>query len=304
MGCWYSTCFMSNLPIMPGDDIAIIVLAPNYPSRKTQLTCNATDRYSPIGAPFFAEYDDDLRIRNLKSVSTHNIRYFKEFANLHEASGRVSIDGKDFISYEKYKIESMEKFLIDVVEGRVYVDRKGFGEDDKAPLEHVMIHASLYEILINNVANRKPVNCEDTYENEIYTKVIKTIEWMKEEDEMLTNLRDEIQVDMLRVRRFSDRVHIDSLSRWSPMDKFAKYYLESENEEILDDIVKYVIWATVMNMSRKGYHCISGAGSQDRELMIHKLIADWVYKKCEEAIESSDDFEGNALEESIYFWRY
>ena len=27
MGCWYSTCFISNLPIMPGDDIAIIVLA-------------------------------------------------------------------------------------------------------------------------------------------------------------------------------------------------------------------------------------------------------------------------------------
>jgi hypothetical protein len=73
---------------MPGDDIAIFILAPNYPDEKDGLTCCPTERYMPQGFPIFAEYDDDIQVRNIREINEYMTRYLHEFATVYIKKGQ------------------------------------------------------------------------------------------------------------------------------------------------------------------------------------------------------------------------
>ena len=312
MGCWYSTCFISNLPLMPGDDIAIFILAPNYPDEKDGLTCYPTDRYIPLGFPIFAEYDDDVQVRNVREINEYMTRYLHEFAPVYVKKGSILIydpDGDiDVPAFEEYKWDDIEDFVRSVIYQELYVDDRN---GNKKKLEHVMIHTGLYNALLNNMSHRIPYGYAETLYDLYYAKVLRAIEWLKEEDDLRALVKAECGIDVPFLRRFSDRVHIETFNRWMSLDKMVNYYLETEDGCIIDEIVRYIMWSTVMNYSRKGYHCISGGGSQCQEMMLQKIIAEYIVAKCtereleaeEDAMEYGEPVEGNVLEETLYFWK-
>jgi hypothetical protein len=87
----------------------------------------------------------------------------------------------------------------------------------------------------------------------------------------------------------------------------AKYYLETEDGYILDHILNYILWSHVMNYSRYGYCCVSGAGSQCQEMMLQKIIAEFIIVKCTEREmkaeeDCEEDYEGNVLEETLFWY--
>lgn len=310
MGCWYSTCFMSNLPIMPGDDIAIFILAPNYPYERTGMTCHPTDKYVPLGFPIFAEYDDDVRVRNVREINEYMSRYLHEFVPAYVKTGSVlvhDVDGDvEVPSFEKYEWDDIEDFVRNVANQELYVnDRNG----KKEKLEHVMVHTDLYNALIKNMAHRIPYDCTETYEDLVHTKVVKTIEWLKEDDDLRAFAREKYGIDNpIIFRRFSDRVHVETFNRWHSLDKLVNYYLETEDGCIIDDVVRYIMWAQVMDLSRRGYHCLTGAGSQSQEMMVQRVIAEYIIVKCveREAEAEADGYDeqedGSVLEETLYWW--
>jgi hypothetical protein len=291
---------MSHLPLMPGDDIAIFLLAPNYPDEKDGLTCYPTDRYVPIGFPIFAEYDDDVQVRNIREINEHMTRYLHEFATVYNKKGSIYIEGiGDSPVFEEYKWNDIEDFVRSVIYHELYVeDRNG----NKKRLEHVMVHTELYTRLLQNMSNRIPYGKSESYADLMYSKVIKTMEWLKKGDDLAIKMKMKHGIDVPSLDRFSDKINI-GFSRWNSMDKMAKYYLETDDGYILDHIVNYILWATIMNYSRYGYHCISGAGSQCQEMMLQKIIAEFVIEKCSERERDKDeDYDGNVLEETLYYW--
>lgn len=315
MGCWYSTCFMSHLPLMPGDDICIFILAPNYPDQKDGLMCYPNERYTPIGFPVFAEYDDDVQVRNVREINEYMNRYLHEFATIYVKDYTICVDGEDQIVYNEYEWDNTEEFVRDVVYGNLYVDRDG----KKLRLEHVMVHSKLRYNLINNIAKRIPYGQKESFGDLMYRKILKTIEWLKGEYEHIAKIKDneklmavfrENGIDFPCFRRFTDKIHLDSLSRWNSLDKMARYYVETEDGIILDDILNYILWNQVMHYSRYGYHCVSGGGSQCQEMMLQKIIAEFVIEKCNEReLEAKEDMvddkmedELDVLSETLYFW--
>lgn len=315
MGCWYSTCFMSHLPLMPGDDIRIFILAPNYPDEKDGLTCYPNERYTPIGFPIFAEYDDDIQVRNIREINEYTRRYLHEFATVYRKKHSITEDWKDHYEYEELVWDNLEEFVRSVIYGELYVDRNG----KKMRLEHVMIHGKLYHNLIKNISARIPYGESECFGTLMERKILKTLKWLKEDEEFIEELKQneklmavikEKGIDLSGFKRFTDKIHIDTFTRWNSLDRMARYYIETEDGILLDDILNYILWNQVMHYSRYGYHCISGGGSQCQEMMLQKIIAEYVIEKCADreaeaqadAEEYGESIQSNVLEDTLYWW--
>lgn len=314
MGSWYNTCFMSHLPLMPGDDIAIFLLAPNYKHEKDGLTCYPTDRYSPIGFPIFAEYDDDTQFRNIREINEYMERYLQEFATVFTRKRHYGdIGEEDTFTFEKYVWTDLEQFVKGVVYGELWVDDRN---GQKQRLEHTMVHTELYYNLIRNISHRVPYGQTETFETLMDRKILKTMEWLREEDEYISEIKLNSQVmaklkedgiEFAGFRKFTDKVPLDTFSRWDTLNTMARYFIEADDGYILDHILNHILWNQVMHFSRYGYHCISGGGSQCQEMALQKIIAEFVIKKCDERehesrCESYDEYDGNVLEETILWW--
>jgi hypothetical protein len=292
---------------MPGDDVAIFILAPKCPEEHPGMTCYPNDRYEPIGFPIFAEYDDDMRVRNVREINEYMNRYLHEFATVYEKQGSVMVNDEELPNFVEYEWSDTEDFVRDVAHGQLWVNCI---DGKKRRLEHVMVHTGLYNMLLQNISSRIPYGKTESYEALMYAKVIKVMEWLKKDDELTIKMKLKHGIDVPSLRRFSDKIHVDSFSYWNSMDKMAKYYLETEDGCVLDDIVRYIMWATIMNYSRYGYHCISGGGSQCQEMMLQKIIAEFVIEKCnereleakEDRVEDEVGDEIDVLSETLYFW--
>ena len=306
MGSWYSTCFMSHLPLIPGDDIAIFLLAPNYKHEKDGLTCYPTDRYSPIGFPIFAEYDDDTQFRNIREINEYMERYLQEFATVYTRKRHCGdIGEEDTFTFEKYEWADLEHFVEGVVYGKLWVDDRN---GEKQRLEHTMVHTDLYNKLIQNISQRIPYGQTETLETLTYRKILKTMEWLKEEDELIAKLKHEMPLmEFWPLKKFTDKVPLDTFSRWDTLNTMARYFIETDDGYILDHILNYILWNQVMNYSRYGYHCVSGGGSQCQEMMLQKIIAEFVVVKCtERELGAEEDgyngSDGSVLEETLLWW--
>lgn len=68
MGSWNGTCGISQLPIMPGDDVAIFLIKENMSSQINHFGCvHADDYYFPISPALIGKYDDCGRVQDVKA---------------------------------------------------------------------------------------------------------------------------------------------------------------------------------------------------------------------------------------------
>ena len=223
------------------------------------------------------------------------------------------IGEEDTFTFEKYEWKGLEHFVEGVVYGELWVDDRS---GQKQRLEHTMMHTGLYIKLIQNISQRIPYGQTETFATLMDRKILKTIEWLREEDEYVADIKRNSQI-MERLkengiclpsfRKFTDKVPLDTFSRWDTLNTMARYFLETDDGYILDHILNYILWNQVMHYSRYGYHCISGGGSQCQEMMLQKIIAEFTIVKCtERELEADeddyDDAEGSVLEETLLWW--
>ena len=299
MGCWNETCYMSNLPIRWGNKVAFFVLAPSSNQRLME-TCYPEDNFVPLCFPIIGEYDDYGRIENF-TMNPYMELYLKTFTKLytiHHTSGGE----KEIVDYQ---YTSAEDFIQELCGHSLLVDAAMSKE--KIPLEFVMMHYELYQILLEDMGNRIPYGKNENLKT-LHRK--RTIEVLKTIDEKRTTFNDarfEKQFgDMWAKQHFNfcDEYHFSHEYRWRSLNAMADQYLDTQDETIIDDMVNYILWYQVMMYSRKGYHCYSGGGCQSEEYMIHKIIANFILKKCEER--RNDEDEGylpeSVLSETIFFW--
>ena len=57
MGCWNGSCFLTNLPIMHGEDVRVFILHNQHPNYGNRY-CNPTDCYCPLAFSFKGKYND------------------------------------------------------------------------------------------------------------------------------------------------------------------------------------------------------------------------------------------------------
>jgi hypothetical protein len=61
VGCWNGTCALTNLPILHGDDVLLILIQQGKhwdPNQPTESPCYNTTFWEPVGLPITAKYND------------------------------------------------------------------------------------------------------------------------------------------------------------------------------------------------------------------------------------------------------
>lgn len=295
MGCWNETCYMSNLPILWGDKIALIVLGPTS-IQKISENCYPEDNYVPLGFPIIGEYDDYGGIENAV-INPYMEQYLQTFAKLYHKK-----TGCDFYNpeYEDYQWVSFEKFLGDLCRHSLYVD--AVMSNKKQELEFVMIHYNLYQQLLTDMANRIPYNKTETLQVLLKNKVLSAIKECDDAKKYYVSINLPKHLWVMS-DTFSEKCKYSNDYRWKSLDKMIDYYQNTFDETIIDDSVNHMLWYKVMLYSRKGYHCYSGGGGQSQEYQIHKIIANFILNKCEERRHDEDEGyqDESVLSETIFF---
>ena len=292
MGYWNATCMASDLPICHNDEVYLIVLAPTIEVDKQGPACYPDDRYVAVGFPILGKYDE------YGGIEDYTVPYWQEefFKRVYKYWSKKTslVDGKWVEEYERYQMEDFETFIRDIVHRDVYIDVPMHG---KKQLAAVLTHKDLYTRLVAEIAVRVPQGNEECFchlhERKIRRAMAEYAE-AKADGDILTRFHD-IYLQQTKYRNLST---------------MADIYLETKENDIIHGLINYRMWLEVMMLGRKSYCCASGCGSQDVELKLHKIIAEFILERCEReverAIENGNmepwDHPDNALREGLLFW--
>lgn len=297
MGSWYATCFMSHLPIEPGQRVAAIILVSRNNMGASCGTCNSDDYFVPLGTPIFGEYDDCGALRNINK-NDYMLRYLKQL--------KLTIPLVDEENHHEYFFTSLEDVVSDVARKNLYADKR--------ELDMILIHEDLYYKLLNEVANRIPYDhtesLRDLHTYAITEAIAKMAKGMANIEKLKAEgvAAFEDDEDALWFSKLHDYLRYSNDRRWNAMDWFAEEYLQTKDEALIQMIADYILWNTVMEYSRHAYGCVSGRGSQCCEMRLQTIIAEFVIvrsllKQSEIEPELIDKTDTNGiLRDTMYFW--
>jgi hypothetical protein len=267
---------MSNTPILSGEKIAIFVLAPRCTDTEPGLGVVSESKFKPVGFPIIADFDEDTDFRNISYVSPYAERYFKEYLRLYRKD-RNADDEYDAAFFE-YEWEGIEKFLVHLMGWQLFVKCE---DGVIRRLSYAMMHEELRNNLLEHVSSRIPYGKKETYRNLMTEKVQEAIKKCKVGYADWLSMPDNIRQKYHWDSKFTLWSKIDCCEEWDNLDTMATYYVLNPDNDIVDDVVDYAIWRTVMCYSRKGYHCYP-AGTQCEDMQFHKIIAEFTLQKYDE----------------------
>lgn len=313
MGCWNGTCAISQLPILSGDKVKLIILR-----TKENLVgnlagggmCYSSGVTVPMSLPMEVTYNDygsgEKVIENYNTK--HLLNYFKEELK----------DGKIFYKVGKHDkvkpLSSVENLLYNIERG--YVFTNGILQSSEryylpeCPISFVMILNSVWDSMINAVvslsSNFFSFEREDdpfygTRENS-YEMIEDYFKYLKK------SFSSNDPCSRIILDRWSildgnwKRNFLSGLRQYDRVDtiSFLKYHmyledlLEKEDtvnlEEFKKDLFEFVTISTVMEVLRKTWIPQAGAGSQDQDFEIYTALADTMKKHCEDKLKEWEEY--------------
>lgn len=296
MGYWNEVCFMSGLPILSNESVYAFVLMPRIDVVKEGAVCYKDDKYVPIGFPIKGKYNeyggiDDIQYLDiLDRFFKTSYDYFTEIA-----------DENYNKSFVKYKWMSVQRFVDDISSRDVYT-RTADGKMHRLAL--TMIHSELYDLLLEEMSNRVPYSYYDNLRGLTEVKIRKNMEKLRDSQEEFIR---RFGVGGMGFARFTD-VYFHGSTAYLWMNRLADMYLDTNEDAIIQNMVDYILWMMVMDLTNKGYMCQT-TGSQSEEYRLHQIIAEFILSRCKmREIEYERDNEGDieegadVLAETLYFW--
>lgn len=255
MGCWNGTCGISNLPIKSGEKIALFVIERNkYAETNSGGFCYATDQYSPVTIPILGEYNDYGGIENISSneklIFDHLLSF--GFSTDEKEKDRQNLDGKP---------KNLEELLNDYIERGVY---QGIGT--------MMIREEIYNEIINFNDKLKTKYVFSAREFiKLYNDKIQEINLIEDERERKSEKRYFQAFGMMELRdnRFI-RILDTHEGNWRT---FRDLINESTDINLVNGVIDLKLIEIGLSNLRKFWTIQSGAGSQNDEVGLHKLIA-------------------------------
>lgn len=287
MGSWKETCMMSNLPINLGDDVAVFVLRPVYNITKEGRLCYHDDRYSPLGFPIKAKYNDYGYAEDFSNEDMHEA-IFKKYQFFESHINHLTGSQE----YTVYEWKSLTAFLRDVSRGDLYMET--LSKKHKVTL--AFVHLDLCDRLIENMSQRTPFEQTETYSTLLALRVARALgryKFLKSNEMFTSNI-------------FPNLLHLDE-SKYRHLNEIAQLYFDTADIRFLHGIMNYLVWHQVMTLSRKGYYMNSGCGGDEEEYLIPAIIAEFVMEKCEQhkqavLLDEPDANVGTLLEETLYWF--
>lgn len=298
MGCWNSTCMISNLPIMPGEKIKIIFLGNkhlnNYESviNRSAYT-NVDDILCPITLAITGEYNYYGTIENCTKDWNYNFiesEMKKQFGPI-----RVQFEGtkenwtlldiikgiergtiETNVNDEWYPLnlswvmirEDIWNFAIEIEDLKAYSwDKNTIGETIKSKffgsLDRLKAHTEYFKKLIEWCKSGEPKDSKPTYVSSEDINPFLELPVYSVTGKKLDHLVD--YTDYMRLSIKNDAIIQEIYKGWSELE-YIKYLL---------------------NGVRKGWMIQPGAGSQNDDWDYNKLLAQKIINICDEKINES-----------------
>ena len=274
MGYYYGTCFMSNIHILTGEEVAIFVLAPSHTDTTPGFGYYPDSKFKTIGFPIIAEFDEDTGFRNINHVNAYAEEYFRSAIQMYRKK-RSEDDGTVF---EEYHWEDIDQFVQRLMYGELFVRCE---DDEIRQMSYVMMHEGLRQNLLVHMGSRIPYDNTENLRRLIKNKVQTSIDECKKTYSWWIECPNEVRQKFPYKADFSLWSSIESYEPWDNLNIMVTYYIKSPENEIVDEIAEYAIWRYVMSRSRKGYHC-NPLGGQCEDMMCQAIIAEFVLDKFEE----------------------
>ena len=292
MGSFLGTCYLSHLPISYGERVVII---PVIKVHDTEIhnACYPTDNYVPFGLHIRGTYNEYGGIENPETIE-QNIFFFQSFDYFRKENDITKVNV--FTPLEK--TDDFEEFVNNLLCSykEIYVDIKRDNKYVKTRIDWLMIHEALFDNVLMEIGQMCPVGAG----NEPYCLLLETryrgiLDMYRKSllrcNEAAENSKDDRQVTAL-VERFlkntTQCIAYDIVGDmmigadfphwqyWAEVLLMAKDY-----SELLLFFIDRTMFTMALGTMRNGYHCNSGAGSNEYELKLPLVIADFVQEYYE-----------------------
>jgi len=292
MGCWNGTCMISNLPIISGEKVKLVILHDLFNhDRYSGGFCYANGLMRPLFLPIDGEYNDYGMIENI--VENRNFHFVTE--HLKKAYSQIEVE-KEILN---------EFTLEDVLTGiersslRVKRNKDLFQPADKeltkGNLAFVMIRKDIWDAICDEyVGEFWNDDTEETANGQYYISAKEYCKRrIKANLDALAKLKEiEATGDDHAAAKFAlIEMRYESIFM-GPEDALVKYgfdYSELlENTENIAELTnawtEMVIINSFLNATRKAWFVQQGAGAQNADWEVYKMLNKIVDEICDEKI--------------------
>lgn len=271
MGCWNGTCFMSNLPILDGNRIVLIITALGNrlvaDDKCSTAFCHPNDNEDPITLPIKGTYDD---------------------------YGSIKLDNKKGVA-ERIAENVIGRRMSEILESGHMRDDNTFGKDDMH-YGVLIMHEHLYDQMIKSYPGNDITSGDSAYDilsgNDRYSKLLKKFSnELKGLEKVIA--RETHSASVYLGCKFNGVDFFDIFKKiWKKLKS------DRVKKELGDEFDKLAYEAISLNsamlMLRKSYSRGSGAGSQNVGLFYHleynKMVAETANELYEDKAELYADY--------------
>jgi len=265
MGCWNGTCAISNLPILGGDDVKLLITKFNRLSNDTCKTavCYVDDIFKPRYLQLDAQYDTYGSVENIVEDWNYEIIC----SDLIKPETKIKADGKII------KDPTLYDFIRAIERGKLEIFNDNIEEFKLSDLSFLMVRKDIWDYIVSNFKGEcwKPAEertSDDDYyesEKESLTRIYNSYKdkYKKYNNKLL------IDADRFVMHyNFPNRIYNDYLVRRDSKNNF----INIDNEDIFNTYLEFYLIKGFMNATRKHWNIVSGAGSQNLETPPYKVL--------------------------------
>lgn len=251
MGCWNGTCGISQLPIIEGERVILFPLTKNLRGdNEGGGYCYSDNQYKPISIPIFGTYDDYGKVYNVDNIGDVVYRQFCSMLKKKEINNPNDVNPQN-IEELIYQIE------------RRNLPNIGF----------MLVHEAIYKKMVAEVSSR--VSLRDNVSlRERFEQIVH--EYIDRVNELMSAGKNSFQLLFDEILEANDFRML--FSKWK-LNFLLDEVVRNSSEELFNRIIDFMLFSTAMDISRKSWVLQAGAGSQDEEYFIHKLIAEFILEK-------------------------
>lgn len=298
MGCWNGTCMISNLPIISGEKIKLVILKSTLQDFSSSSFCYPTDLMSPAFLPIDGEYNDYGMIDNINKDWNYNIIE----TVLKNRFVEIDVDGK---TKTVFGLEDILKGIERGTWGGFKAKRTLEDEFKIANLCFVMIRQDVWDGICEGYKGECwNDNKDETDKGEYYISVK---EWCRRKFESsLVHLQEfnetikgedseEKNKNLMKLMMshsdanifYGDRQSTLALGASASNDYFRLD--DSDKESIFKQWYEHMAICSFIAETRKSWMITSGGGSQSAEWKNYKLLNKIVDDICDKEMSELEE---------------
>ena len=284
MGSWDETCALSNLPIMPGEEVYWLILSRNVYHKFDKSGCYHNDFFFVRSIPLLGVYDDygEIEIAEGEEIICDSIiRQYKqdvvswlyEHHKKDDGKSRQEFLGIPEVRPDNISISNLQNWFH---EGMVYVNWNVFDKDEHAirgvPTTKVMVRKDVWDSLL---ACDTPGFLGEKIDISFYGEKVNKIISELEDREGPLDFADKFIIEDILDQIIEKKYFRNSPNKacMALFDKYLNKEISREQlEKVLHRVKELATIENVMASTRRAWMPTVGAGSQETNFNLHAEV--------------------------------